>query len=245
VVAIPAEASVLDACEFFVLHRLLAFPVVDSAGRFVGTIDVELYTDGVRDLGEKPHDDLFELVGIHLARARQRGPLDAFRIRFPWLVCNIVGGIMAAFLCGLFQEQIRNAVALAFFVPVVLALAESVSIQSVSLTVQILRDRPPSWKAIWRKLRGELAVGLLLGLGGGLIVALAALAWLGHLRLAICVLDGIVAGVTVAAMLGATVPSLLHRLRLDPRVAAGPVVLAITDVITLVCYFNVARWLLR
>src|SRR5215471_9047148 len=45
VVAIPATATVLDACEFFTLHRLLAFPVVDEQRRIVGLVDVEMYTD--------------------------------------------------------------------------------------------------------------------------------------------------------------------------------------------------------
>jgi len=40
------------------------------------------------------------------------------------------------------------------------------------------------------------------------------------------------------------VPNLLRRFKLDPQVAAGPVVLALTDLITLLCYFNLARWLL-
>jgi magnesium transporter len=59
----------------------------------------------------------------------------------------------------------------------------------------------------------------------------------------VCVLGGIAAGVVSAAVLGVTVPNMLRRLKLDPQVAAGPVVLALTDVITLVCYFNLARWL--
>ena len=71
VIAIPTEATVLDACEFFVLHRFLAFPVVDAQRRLIGAIDVELYTDELRDLGGGLSDDLFQLVGMHLTRARQ------------------------------------------------------------------------------------------------------------------------------------------------------------------------------
>jgi magnesium transporter len=245
VVAVPEGATVLDACEFFVLHRFLAFPVVDSQGRLVGAIDVELYTDELRDLSEERGDDLFQLVGVHLARARQRRPLQAFRTRFPWLMCNITGGVAAAFICGLFESQLQHAVALAMFIPVVLALAESVSIQSVSLAIQMLRGSPTSSILMLKKLHREFTVGLLMGGAGGLVVGLVALAWLGQWRLAICVLGGIAAGVATAAVLGAIVPNLLRRLKLDPHLAAGPVVLAVTDVITLLCYFNFARWLLH
>src|SRR5262245_59737288 len=44
-VAIPAQATVLDACEFFIQHKFLAFPVVDADGRLLGVVDVALYTD--------------------------------------------------------------------------------------------------------------------------------------------------------------------------------------------------------
>jgi magnesium transporter len=46
------------------------------------------------------------------------------------------------------------------------------------------------------------------------------------------------------AVAGLAVPHLLRLLRLDPRVAAGPVALVLADVATLLLYFNLARWLL-
>jgi magnesium transporter len=248
VIAVPVGATVLDACEFFVLHRFLAFPVVDPERRLLGVIDVELYTDELHELGEEeetPGDELFQLIGVHLARARQRRAMGAVRLRFPWLLCNITGGIVAAVVCGLFEEQLKQAVALALFIPVVLAISESVSIQSVSLAVQVLRGDTGSWRLIANKVRHEFVVGVVLGGLAGLLVALAALAWIGELALAASVFVGIVAGVTVAAVLGMGVPNVLHRFSLDPQVAAGPVVLAATDLITLLCYFSAAKWMLR
>ena len=50
VIALPKTATVLDACDFFILHRLLAFPVVDKERRILGIVDVELYTDELIDL---------------------------------------------------------------------------------------------------------------------------------------------------------------------------------------------------
>ncbi|MFO0889613.1 MAG: Na+/H+ antiporter NhaA [Isosphaeraceae bacterium] len=44
-VTLPASATVLDACEFFIQHRLLAFPVVDAEGRLLGVLDIDLYTE--------------------------------------------------------------------------------------------------------------------------------------------------------------------------------------------------------
>jgi magnesium transporter len=245
VIALPAEATVLDACEFFIQHRLLAFPVVDADRRILGVVDVDLYADELGALDEAHRRaEAFQTIGVRAAAGQQESPLGAFRRRFPWLGCNIAAGLLAAFLSGVYEHELKQVVALAFFIPVVLNLAESVSSQSVSLTLQLLHGRPPTWRALARKLRDEVATGALLGLGSGSVIALVALGWLGEGRLAICLIGGITGGVTVSAALGLAIPMMLRLLRLEPRVAAGPVALAAADVVTILVYLNLARWLL-
>jgi magnesium transporter len=246
VIALPAGATVLDACEFFTLHRFLAFPVVDDERRLLGIVDVELYTEELSDLSRgEPVDDLFQLIGVHVAQARQTAPVRAFRARFPWLLFNVTGGMLAALLCWLYQEVLdwHHAV-LALFVPLVLALAESVSIQSVSLTLELLHGKAPTWSAMWKKLRAEMITGAMLGVVNGLVIGLVVLAWLRMPWLAVCLLGGIAGGVTAAAVVGLALPNVLRLLRLQPQVAAGPIALAAADMLTLLLYFNLARWLL-
>lgn len=244
VIAIPHTASVLDACEFFLLHKLLAFPVVDDERRIVGLVDVELYTEEMSDLDRREgNDDLFQLIGVHLTEAQQRSSLEAFRQRFPWLLANVAGGVLAAFLAGVYEPELQKVVALALFIPVVLALAESVSIQSVSIALLTLRGQPPTWASVLPRLGRELVTGTALGLASGLLVGLVALFWIGQLPVALCVLGGIAGGVATAALLGLSMPTMLRLLRRDPQVAAGPIALACTDMATLLVYFNLARWL--
>ncbi|MCS7160198.1 MAG: CBS domain-containing protein, partial [Gemmatales bacterium] len=243
VVTIPAQATLLDACEFFVLYRYLAFPVVDEQGRMLGVVDIELYSEERVEL-EQRWDDLFQLVGVHLAAARQTEPWQAFRARFPWLTCNIVGGFLAALLSGVFASEISRVVALALFVPVVLSLAEAVSMQSVSLILQLLHLRSVSWRLLINRLLGEAQTGILLGVTAGLVVATGALIWPGQWSVAATILGGIALGVILAACLGVAVPTLLRLFHLDPRVAAGPVALTLTDLGTLLAYFSIARTML-
>lgn len=246
VVAVPTDATVLEACEFFTMYRLLALPVVDADRRLVGVIDVELYTDELADLAsDRPtgdRDDIFQLIGVHLSEAHQTQPLRAFRGRFPWLLCNVAGGLVAAVLSGFFEDVLtwRNAV-LALFVPVVLALAESVAMQSVTLAVQGLHAGPASWRRLAGRLAAELGTGALLGLGTAAIVAGVGAVWLQDRRAAAVVFGGILGGVTTAAAFGVAIPFLLRLLKRDPQVAAGPIALAAADFATLLVYFNLGR----
>jgi magnesium transporter len=245
VITIPHSATVLDACEFFVLNRLLAFPVVDDAGRILGIVDIELYTKELSELdSSQQQDDLFQLIGVHLAESQQASTLAAFSGRFPWLLANIAGGVVAAFLSGLFEDELQNVVAIALFIPVVLALAESVSIQSLSLALQALHGQRPTFKNLLVKLRREFFTGAMLGAASASIVAAVAIAWLRDWRVALCLLVGITSGVACAAMIGLSLPNVLRMIRRDPQVAAGPISLALADMVTLLVYFNFARWLL-
>jgi magnesium transporter len=245
VVALPADATVLDACEFFIQHRLLAFPVVDEERRLLGAIDVELYTDEIMHLSEgRSRDDLFQLIGVQVAQAQQALPFASFRLRFPWLICNIIGGLLAAFLSGAYEHELTQVVSLALFIPVVLTLAESVSIQSVSLAIQAVHAQTPTWGLLLRKLLLEMPTGLFLGVACASLVGGVCLAWLGHGLLALCLFYSIAGSVTCTALIGLGTPYLLHLLRRDPRVAAGPVALVISDLLTLLIYFNLARVLL-
>jgi magnesium transporter len=243
-IAIPVTATVLEACEFFLLHRLLAFPVIDAEKRLLGVVDVDLYTQELADLDRREDtDDLFQLIGVNFRGSQQARPFQAFRSRFPWLVANIVGGIGAALLAGLFEAELAKVVTLALFIPVVLALAESVAIQSVSLSLQMLHGRQPTLGGILRALRAESVTGLLLGAASGAAVALAAWIWLRDVRLVWCLVGGIGGGVACAALIGVAMPSILRLFDREPQVAAGPIALAATDLVTLTIYFSLARWL--
>ncbi len=247
VIAVPADATVLEACEFFTLHRLLAFPVVEAGRRLVGVVDVELYAAELAETGDEAppgaaRDDLFQLIGVRLTRTQQTRPLRAFRGRFPWLLCNVAGGTLAAILSGFYDEQLNwNHAVLALFIPVVLALAESVAIQSVTLALDALRAGPPTWGELARRLRYEAATGLLLGAATGLLVAAIAAVWQGVPVLFLIVAGGIGIGVTGAAVCGLAVPFVFRLLKRDPQLAAGPIALTCADVLALLAYFNLAR----
>ena len=244
VIAIPRDATVLDACEFFILHKLLAFPVVDEERRIVGLVDVELYTRELSDLDRwESHNDLFQLIGVHLSEAQQRSVPALFRRRFPWLLATLAGGLLAAVLSDLYYEVASLALVVPF-IPLVLALASSVTAQSVSLALQTLHGQRPTWATLLPKVKLELATGSLLGVACGLIVGMVVLTWKGDPAAPLILLGSIVGSVACAAVLGLAMPSLFRLLKRNPRVAAGPIARASADLVTLLVYFNLGRWLL-
>ena len=244
VVTVPSTATVREVCELFLAHKYLAFPVLHNE-RMVGIVDVELFAQGIDDLERtKQQEDLFQLMGMHLSAAQQTSPLAGFTSRFPWLLCNIGGGIAAAFLTSAFEGVLGKVVAVALFIPVVLGLSESVSIQSVTLALHLCHGQKPTLAALWRRLRRELLTGVLLGMACGLILALVALAWQGKAAVALSLIAGIGLGIAGSALFGFAMPYALRLAQRDPQVAAGPIALVFADLLTLTIYFGVAHWLM-
>ncbi|MEO0530646.1 MAG: magnesium transporter, partial [Planctomycetota bacterium] len=246
VVSLPESATLMDACDFFLLHRFLALPVVDAQRRIVGIVDVDAYAEGLNeqsrfDAEREGAEDFFQLIGVRLAEVRRAGPTAAFAARFPWLLCNVGGGIAAAVVAGFFQGVLDRVVAVALFIPVVLAVAESVSIQALTLTLQahhsLSRIRP---RRILLDLAREAPVGALLGIGCALIIASVVGLWRGDGPLALCLFTTVATTIVLATTLGVAVPTTLQSIRIDPRIASGPIVLTVTDLTTLAIYLTLA-----
>ena len=238
-VAVPADLTLLDACEFFILHKLLALPVVDG-GKLLGVIDVDQFAEGLTELGPdedevRPSDEIYQLIGARLAELRSPSLAGRVRGRFLWLLCNVAGGLAAAVVVSLFQDTLDRAVALAMFIPVVLALAESVTIQSLTLAL-----RETSQGSLASLIGAEAPVGLLLGLLCGSCLAIVGGVWTRSPAIAGTLLLALLLSLVWAATLGRTIPAVIGRGGRDPKVASGPIVLTLTDLGTLAIYLTLA-----
>jgi magnesium transporter len=244
VIAIPRTATVLEACEFFTRYKLLAFPIVDESQKLLGIVDVDLYTEELTDLDRhQDSQDLFQLVGVHLNDAEQRRTLLAARRRFPWLLCNVVGGMIAALIADAYAD-VATLVLVTPFIALVTGMAEGVAMQSVSLALQTMHGRRPTWRILARCVGREIVVGYLLGMLCGVLVGLTAYVWKGDFHAGLCLALGIAGGIMASAAMGLALPFLLRLARRDPQLASGPIALALADLVTLLLYFNLGRWLM-
>src|SRR5438034_369134 len=195
VVAVPSTATILDACEFFVLYKFLAFPVVDQRRRVVGIIDANLFAEEILEAGESESrqvgtpigqvsPEFFEALGFHIEQLRGASPWRVFRFRFPWLLVTVTGGTLSAILAGFFQATLVRSLALAFFLTMVLGLNESVSAQSMSVTIHALRSVNVTWRWLATAFRREVATAVLLGVACGLLVGIIVWVWRNDLRAA-------------------------------------------------------------
>jgi magnesium transporter len=245
VAAIPHTATVLEACEAFVMHKFLAFPVVDEARKIIGVVDVGLLTEEAFDIAEREQTNaLFESIGFRVSQVHDASPVRAFRFRFPWLLATIGSGTLCALLASAYEVTLAKSIVLTFFFTMVLGLAESVSVQSMTVTIQALRTTRPSLGWFVRAFRREAGTAVLLGGACGTVVGLIVWLWRDAALAGLAIGSSILLALCAACFFGLTIPAALHALRLDPKIAAGPVTLAFTDIFTLLFYLSLAAMLL-
>jgi magnesium transporter len=193
-----------------------------------------VFTGEIIDMARETYDEIYQLLGVHATAMRT--PWTSYLDRFPWLLSNITGGLICAFVAGQFESLLQRIVVLSLFIPIVLALAESVSMQSTTLTLQSLTNESLEPRRIAAALWREARTAMLLGLSAAVVVALVVLAWRRDLVGALVVGGAIAASMVAACLFGVLWPTLMRAFRIDPRIAAGPLVLSTTDVATLVFY---------
>ncbi len=241
VISIPHTATALDACEFFIFHKLLAFPVVDEQRRILGVVDVDLYTQEIRDLDRRESQhDLFQLIGVQLSETHQESISELFRRRFPWLLATLAGGLIAAIVINNYYD-VASLMMVVSFIPLVISLTSSVTSQSMSLALLFTNERRMSWPQLASKIKTEFITGLFLGLGCALVTGFLVFTSIENIAVFANLLTSIVVTMACAAVLGLVMPSLFRRLNITPQVATGPITIALVDVISLILYFNLSR----
>jgi len=243
-IRVQSNATVEQTMEMFMHNQLLALPVVDAKGGFLGIIDVYFCLKEAFDIANTRSDqDVFQLIGLSLETSKKKSLFQGFRRRMPWLVFNIVGGLTCAMISDYYKLTLGAFLILAMFIPLVLTLSESVSMQAMTVSLYSLQ---PGGKFSLRLLISrswfEIRVALTLGLTCGVIVGATSIFWQDGMMPSLVIGLSIVVSTCIAALFGGMLPLLLHGLRLDPKLAAGPIGLMLADVLTTFIYLGLATW---
>jgi len=221
-------------------HEVDALPVIDAKGALLGAMPPQALLQVLR----REHvEDLHRFAGITREAARARHaiedpPLRRARHRLPWLVAGLgASGLATAAMAG-FETVIQAHVAVAFFVPALVYLADAIGTQSEAIAV---RGLSLSRRGIAHLVSGELRTGVLIGavLGSAAFVIVMAL-WR-DARLAGAVGTALFCSGAIASSLGIVIPWWLARMKVDPAYGSGPMATVVQDTLTIIVYLAVLR----
>lgn len=227
-------------------YDYLAIPVVDDDNRIVGIVTVD---DVIDILHEAATEDILKMAGVGEEYIETTTVFRGTRIRLPWLFASFLGGVAAFFIIGGFEKDLAKLTSLAAFIPVIMGMGGNIGTQSSTIVVRGIATGRINLDDFTRVVSKELAVGLILGLIYGLFIGVIArftfMSEIYSIPLAFAVGLAILSSMSIAALVGSTVPLIFERLNIDPAVATGPFVTTSIDIVSVYCYFTIANQLLQ
>jgi magnesium transporter len=243
VVSVALTADREEVARLTSKYDLVAVPVVDASGRLLGVVTVD---DVIDAIVEEQTEDVQRLGAVE--------PLDApyfqasfwsiARKRAGWLVLLFFAELLTATAMARYEATLASALALVFFVPLIISSGGNSGSQSATLITRALAVGDVELRHAARVLTREGLQGLALG------------AFLGMFGFARVLLGGesmivaVVVGLTLLAvavtgtLVGATLPLIFTRFGFDPAIASSPFVASFVDVAGILIYFSIAARLL-
>lgn len=157
--------------------------------------------------------------------------------RLPWLLIGLMGGIVTTFISSRFEVLLEKNLHLAFFIPVIVYMADAVGTQTESVYVRNLGREKVSFLTYFIK---ESILGVLLGVLFGVIIGITAFLWLQDMQVALTVGLSMLTTVAIAPLFALLVPAFFQRQHTDPALMAGPFTTIIQDILSLLIYLLIA-----
>ncbi|MZH47011.1 MAG: magnesium transporter [Nitrospinae bacterium] len=225
-------------------EHLSSLPVVDNNNVIQGIIT---FDDVIRAMQDSASEDIYTMVGTAKVDPFAKKIRNKIIARIPWLFTTFIGGLISAWVLGLYQTTLADFAAVIFFIPFVIGLAGNVGIQGATVIVRGLATGDIQKENIATVIKSELSVGILNGVIFGLLCgALVHLASESILQtnpvLGLVVGTGIVLAVSVASIMGSLAPIVFINLDIDPAISTGPFITVINDILGLAIYLATAAY---
>ena len=252
IVTLYEDVSLDHAIKILTEHKLLSVPIVDEEYRLTGLFEIKpLDIDFSRRVKKQPTkeiQDVFQLIGFTIEKKKMDSKWLEYSTRMPWLTGNLFAGFICAAIAAYFNKTLESFVILSMFIPLVLTLSEAVSMQSMTIALRLLHYNQTSWKEIFHRLIRELPISFFMGLTSSVLLMIYYMLlydqdWSPD-KVMFVIAASISFSMIISATFGTVFPLLLHHLALDPKIAAGPVVLMLSDVMTTTVYLGLATYLL-
>lgn len=241
--SVRADVDREEAASVAIREELAVVPVVDEQGRFIGVFPAHAIMNVLR---AEHLEDLHHMAGIwHRSEEARRAlvarPLQRARYRLPWLLVGLAGSLLATSVVAQFEAILQSQIAVAFFMPAIVYLADAVGTQSEAVAV---RGLSLTDAGIGRLLAGEIAAGILMGVVLAMVAGGFTIVVFDDAGLALTVGVSLLGACAIATGLGLLLPWVFSKVGWDPAFASGPVGTIIQDVLSLLIYFGAASLIL-
>ncbi len=252
-VSLNAKDDQEQAVKLFKQSNRVALPVTDFNGLLLGIITID---DVVDVMEEEDTEDIQKFGGVEALDESyiQISFGKLVRKRAGWLVILFFGEMFTATAMGFFEGEIKKAIVLSLFVPLIISSGGNSGSQASSIIIRAMALGEIAFRDWWTVMRREIFSGLTLGTLLGAVGFLRIFLWqtlhfydYGQhwLLISFTLFFSLIGVVMWGTLAGSMLPIVLKKFGADPAVSSAPFVATLVDVTGLVIYFSVAYIILR
>ena len=227
-----------EVAELMDKYDLVAIPVVDEIGRLQGRITFDDVIDIVREEAEKDYQMISGITGDVEPGDKV---WELLRARFPWLIIGMLGGILGSLVLGSHEKSLSKVTELAFFIPLIAAMAGNVGVQSSAIVVQSIASGVKDLESTSKRLFKEISVALVTATFFSLLIFMYIYFSRGNMNLTYSVSITLFIVILFASFFGTVIPLILHRFKIDPALATGPFITTMNDILGLLIYLAIGQ----
>lgn len=222
-------------------YDLNVLPVVGSDGVLLGIVTIDDLIDVAQ---EETTEDFHRIGGSGLIKMslRDAGIRLLYQKRIVWLLVLVFMNVFSGAGIAYFEDTLEAAIALAFFLPLLIDSGGNAGAQSATLMVRALATGDVALRDWFRLLAKELPVALLLGATMAAGAAFIA-SWRAP-EVLVVVSATMMITVLAGSLIGMLLPFALTRFNLDPATASAPLITSLADITGVLIYFSIATWYL-
>lgn len=225
-----------DVAQTFRDYDFLALPVTDYDEHLLGIVTVDDIIDVIDD---EAASDYSGLAGVNVEEVSEN-PLRSAMSRLPWLITLLFLGMATASLISHYEDLVSEASILAVFISLITGTAGNAGTQSLAVAVRRLAMTEDKERSFLGTVIGEILTGLITGAITGLTIFAIVSIWKGNPTLGFVIGIAMMFAITVANLAGSLIPMLMDKLGFDPAVASGPFITTLSDLTSVLIYFNIA-----
>lgn len=229
-------------------YDLMALPVVDKEGRLVGIVTV----DDVIDVMEAEATEDFEIMAAMTPSDKpysRTSALDMWKRRVPWLMFLMLSATFTSMIISSFEDALAVQAVLIGFIPMLMGTGGNSGAQASTAVIRSISigDTEPEdvGSVIWKEFRVAALCGVTLAAVNFVKMLLVDRMLLNNdgvtLTVAAVVSISIVFIVLFAKVVGSVLPVAAEKIGVDPAVMANPLISTITDAVSLLIYFEIAK----
>nr|WP_239574067.1 magnesium transporter [Enterococcus ureilyticus] len=217
-------------------YDFLALPVTDYDDHLLGIVTVDDIIDVIDD---EAASDYSGLAGVNVEEVSEN-PIKAASKRLPWLITLLFLGMSTATLISHYEELVSEASILAVFISLITGTAGNAGTQSLAVAVRRLAVTDEKDNNFGRLIISEVLTGLVTGAVTGVAIFIVVGIWQHNFPLGFVIGMAMLCAITVANLAGSLIPMLMDKLGFDPAVASGPFITTLSDLTSVLIYFNIA-----